>query len=268
MSYQFEVRMVGEDLSPEKVSSRDVAELIASVEQMIAAIVARDNPSLGIDESEVVVGLASVRQGSYVLQFETVYETQSQAALAATAQAVSSGQYDTLPYKSVEALRTVRKITRKYKTDTQLWENNGHHRQLAIVSPTTEIEVESKLVEGKTTLYGYVSGIMGDDPPRVRMRLLDGTMFTCNVTRANNLHVAKQIGQRLYTVVGIRGVAKWDASDMSLQYFLVEELTTYRKKPVDVALDALHKITAQDYADVDIDSLVADLRGYETEDIQ
>ena len=268
MTYQIEIRIIGEDLTPEKMSSRDIGTLIASVEQMIASIAARDTPALEVDESEVIVGLATVAQGSYVLRFETLYEAASQVAYRTATTAVATRRFDNLPPESIDAIKNIRKITRKYKTNTEFWENNGEYQQLAVVTPNTEIDVETHLISGTTTLYGYVSGIMGDDPPRVRLRLIDGTILYCNVSRKDNLRVARELGERLYTYVGVRGTARWNAGDLSLRHFLVEELTKYRQGSIEQSLDALYEVAGRFYEEYDATALVEELRGYGSEEFE
>lgn len=123
-TYLFEVRLVGEHLTPDKMSSRDVGQLISSIEQMIAWIVARDNPALGIDEKDVVVGLASVQEGSYVLGFQTVYESEAVKAYTAVTTAIATSNFRNLPTNSIEAVKQIRTITRKYRTNTEFWLQN------------------------------------------------------------------------------------------------------------------------------------------------
>jgi hypothetical protein len=264
--YLIEIRLVGENMLPDKISSRDVGGLITSVEQMIASIVARNNPALGLSDDEVIVGLAHIEQGSYILQFQTIYEAEVATAYAAISRSISSENYETLPIKSIDALKTVRKLTRKYRTDIQFWENNGHYVQLATVSLNTKIDAEIPTITGKTTLYGKVIGIGGEEPPRARLRLLNGVKFNCHITRRHELRIARELGQKLYSVVGVKGMARWDSRDMSLQYFLIEQLTPYVPKPVSQALDSLSQAAGKYYEDVsDIDMLVADMRGNDEE---
>lgn len=264
-SYLFEVRLVGEHLTPDKMSSRDVGQLIASVEQMIASIVARDNPALGIDEKEVVFGLASVQEGSYVLGFETVYENEAVKAYHAVTNAIATANFRNIPTNSVEAVKQIRTITRKYRTNTEFWLHNGQSTQLAIVKAETPIETEAFALKGSTTLYGTVVRIGGEDPPRVTIRLVnDGQLVTCNILnrRGTGLAIARQLGQRLYTRVGLRGTAHWNPYDMSLEYFVVEALTEYRATGITQALETLREIAGQHYeAVMDIDALVAGARG-------
>jgi hypothetical protein len=264
--YQIEVKIVGADITPEKISSRDIGELIASVEQMIASVVARDNPALQVDERDVVVGLAAIQSGSYVLQFRTVYDTEVAKAYATISQSIVSGNYSKLPRKSIDAIKDIRKISRKYRTSTELWETNGHHTQLATVSQNTAINLENPFATNRTTLYGTVISVGGEEPPRARLKLLDGTYLYCNITRREQLRIARQLGERLYQRVGVQGVARWDVFDMTIQYFLIERVTEYTRKSMQQAIASLYDIAGKYYENVgDIDALVADMRGTDGE---
>lgn len=259
--YVIEVRLIGEHLMPERISARDTGALIAAVEQMIASVVARDNPALGIDESEVVVGLAAVQAGSYVLQFQTPYVTEAASAWAKIGSAISQGAAS-LPVKSVDSLKTIRKATRKYNAVTEFWEYNGASTKLATIDAHTPIQVETATLKSRTTLYGRITRVGGEDPPRARLRLIDGQIMICNITRRDTLRIARQLGARLYEMVGVRGTAQWDIRDLSLQYFVIEELTPYESTSLNKALDTLAELAAHHYETVpDIEALVSDLRG-------
>ncbi len=264
-TYLFEVRLVGEHLTPDKMSSRDVGLLISSVEQMIASIVSRDNPALGIDEKDVVVGLASVHEGSYVLGFETVYESEAVRAYTTVTNAIATSNFRNLPTSSIEAVKQIRTITRKYRTNTEFWLHNGQLTQLATVKPEMPIETEVFALKGKTTLYGTVVRIGGEDPPRVTIRLVNNNqLFNCNILnrRGTGLAIARQLGQRLYTRVGLRGTAHWNPNDMSLDYFVVEEITEYRGTGIAQALESLREVAGHYYEAVsDIDAFISDARG-------
>lgn len=263
MTYTIEVRLSRQQLKPTNVSATDVAELIRSVEQAIAALVVRDNPKKKLSEDDVIVGLLTVNLNSYapVLVVDR-YEEEVSRAVGEVVSAINTQDYELLPSKTVETLKAVKRIGRKHNSDVEFWELNGERKRLATIKPDTKIEVITTFIEGRTTLYGYVLGISGDNPPYLRLRMLGGQTINCNVTAGEGLRVARVLGQRLYTDVGVRGIGRWDVSDMTLTYFLVEDITPYEKTSLTKALDALHEITADDYRQVsDINELVADLRG-------
>ena len=56
-----------------------------------------------------------------------------------------------------------------------------------------------------------------------RVRLSEYEVVSCRL----NEGLAKELGQRLYADVGLKGQATWDAKDHSLVYFRVEEILPY-----------------------------------------
>lgn len=262
-----EIKIMGENITPDKISSRDVGELIAAIETMVAVIVARDNPALGIDERDVTVGLADIEYGSLTTLFQSQYEVEVLDAIHQVATSINASDYNNTPTKVIESVETVRKIARKYSTDIEFWERNGQRIQLTTVNANTKIDVKIPTFSGKTTLYGTLIRVGGESPPRAGIRLITGNYVTCNITERENLRIARQLGERLYTEVGIYGTARWDLRDMSLDHFLIEQLTEYSRKSVDEALESLSIVAGKYYDRVsDIEKLVADIRGADEEE--
>ncbi|MBI1278921.1 MAG: hypothetical protein GC179_12405 [Anaerolineaceae bacterium] len=261
-----EIRILGENATPDKISSRDVGELISSIEIMLAAIVARDNRALGIDESQITVGLAAIEHHSYDLIFQSQFEQEVIVAANQVATSINTGNYSKIPSKSIEAVKTLRKIARKYSTDIEFWQKNGKNTQLATVNTNTKIDAEIPTSSGKTTLYGTVISVGGVEPPRASIRLSTGNIQVCHITRGQDLQIARQLGQRLYSEVGVYGTARWDLRDMSLDHFLIERVTEYSKKPVDQALESIYDIVGNYYSNVDIEQLITEIRGTDEEE--
>lgn len=254
--YIIEVRLNSDELSPDKISSRHIATLIGSFEQMIAAIVARNNPSLNIDESKVTVGLSAVYHGSYRAQFQSQYDKEVRAAYEIATNAIKLQDFGDIPTKSVDAIRRIRNIAREYRTETQFGYQNGQFIELASVSANTHIEVQIPEIEGETTLYGELTSIGGIKPPKASITLLDGKKLTCNVTEREGLRVARQLGRRLYTEIGVKGLARWDLRDMSIIFFRIDEVLDYEPKSITVALENTYNSMGHHLEAID------DLEGY------
>lgn len=268
MTYKIEVQLGVHNLTPDKLSSRDVGELISSIENMLEAIIVRDNPTLRLSTNDVILSLIGVHGSSSHFEFATEFDQVVESAYSIATTAIATNKYDVLPYKAVDAIKDIRKFSKKYNVATELWEVNGTRRQMAVVLPATEINVEEAgFIYGHTTLYGFVTGISGESPPRAKIRLLDGKTFDFHVTEKNNLQIARELGRRLYTDVGVRGNARWQLKDeLVLDYFLIEELAEFTPVPIEEALNSLNKIVGEDYALVDdIEALINELRGRDEE---
>src|SRR5690606_38320829 len=95
-----------------------------------------------------------------------------------------------------------------------------------------------------------------------KMILLNGARLDCNVTERDDLAVARQLGRRLYTEIGVKGEASWDLRDMSVVFFRIDELLDYQATPLPEALDNLYEIAGQHFEAIDaLDTFIADLRG-------
>src|SRR5258708_5989928 len=257
-----EVKILGENATPDKISSKDIGELITNVEIMLAAIVIRENHALGLSENEITIGLADIKHDSYDLVFQSAFEKEVVSATEQITASINSGDYTRIPAKSIDAIKTVRKLARKFYTDIEFWQVNGQNTRLAIVNSNTPIDVIIPMKSGKTTLYGTVVGVGGVDPPRARIRLLTGDILNCNITQRDELQIARQLGQRLYSEVGVYGSARWDLRDMSIDFFQIERVTSYSKKSISEALDSLNSIVGEQYRGIDdFDQFINEIRG-------
>ena len=257
-----EVRLAGSELSPLNVSARDTGKLITAVQNMIAAIVARQYPTLGLTEKEVTIGLSKIHQGSYRMDFATPYPQPVIRAYEQITSALERGIFNELPEKTVEALIEIRTVTRAYKTQTEFWLQNGQLNKLAEITQNTEIAYEPEIVEGGATLYGRVVRVGGENPPRAKIRFLDDKELNCNITQVDSLRVARELGQRLYETVGVRGRARWNIYDMGLVDFTVEEVLPYRTGLLLDNLTTLRNMVGEHLEEIDdIDTYTRNLRG-------
>jgi hypothetical protein len=71
----------------------------------------------------------------------------------------------------------------------------------------------------------------------------------------------QELGGKLYTVVGLKGVAEWWAEDLSITRFLANEITDYRETPIAEAISRLRDAIGKYYRDIDdIEEYMAGLR--------
>jgi len=256
-----EIRLNSEELTPGKMNSRHIGALIHAVEQMLAAVIVRDNPHLALEEKDVTIGLSAVHPGSYRLQFESQYDVQVRAAYEAVTTVIANGDFEKLPPRSFKALLHIQKVAREYRTEMLMGYLNGTFQELAAISASTPIVVETPTMTGETVLYGVLTSIGGTDPPVAKLRLLDGQLQTCNVTEKDNLRVARELGQRLYTEVGVRGEVRWDLRDMSIDHFRIDEVLSYRTIPITEAISNTYDVMGEYLETIDdIENYFADLR--------
>lgn len=256
--YYFEVVVTGRDFHTQLIRPAEVAKVITSVEKMIRAIVARDNPQLDIGENELVVGLSSVTQSELKNTFITPYEHEVSRAVELTARAINEENFAPIPVESIKAIKELRTFNKATRTATELRQGNGTYARLAELKPTTRIRVQSFILRNRTTMYGTLSRIGGYDPPRAYMRFLDGTKFSC---RVQDVELSHQMAQHLYQIIGVRGVAHWDIRNMLLHDFRIEELMPYTQTPLTEAMNGLQSVIGEYYEEIeDVRSYIANQR--------
>lgn len=248
------IRLVGEQLVPGSLRSRDLAQIIQSAEDMIASVVVRDNPHLSKDE--VVVGLLSIESGSVNLRFASPLRTLVFPAFSEITRSIEKEAYEDLPPGAIKSLNKMSSFTRSCNCEVQFFAADGDAEPAAVMTPETVVG-QMPLITGLATIYGEVIRVGGVEP-RVMVGLATGEKVFCNVEHG----LAKQLGQRLYSWVGLRGQGKWSAADFSLQEFRVKEITKFEDRPASEAMTQLAEQVGNYFGDIeDVEGYVADLRG-------
>lgn len=245
-----QVRLVGPEIAPGLVRSSDLADIIDSVEDMIASVIVMEDPSLKKDE--IVVGLLSVGEGSMTLEFASPLSDLVVPAFQEVAKAVEHDDYRGLPTSSINALERIATFSRKSNSNVEF---RGPNRDrvaevLGVISPSTTIK-PVPLMMGPTTIHGKVIRV-GGRKPKVMIELPNGESVFCDI----EYELAKELGQRLYSWVGLYGTAKWDSKDLSLKDFSIDRITEYEDTPLTEAVAKLSEVAGQYFEDID------DVEGY------
>jgi hypothetical protein len=218
-----EIRFTGNGISPGQVRSKEIAEIIEAVEEMIASKVVADNVELRKDV--VIVGLAEIKNES--LGFQFVLPSLAELSLLAfqeITESVSTGHFNSLPRDTIKPLKKVFNFARKYNCNAEMYERNGDRRLLATITPNTELpEVTS--ISGETILYGEITRVGGADSrnPRIQFKTIDGELIYCKTSKA----LAEVAGTRLYQQVGLIGTAEWNAETFEVEGFFVDQISEY-----------------------------------------
>lgn len=254
---RIEIRLVGEGVAPGLIRSKEIAEVITAVEEMIAAMVERENPDVKADE--ILVGLSAVTGGSMTLVFTPNMEALTVPAAEMVMGAIAARQFDTLPHRSLAALRSLHSFTRQHQAVTEFRTLNGASVLLAEITPQTTIP-EPALVTGITTLYGDILRVGGSEPKVQFRSISDQELIYCIATR----EMTRQAAVRLYERVGLRGEAVWDAETWELVSFKIEEILDYEDVGLVQAFAELREIVGAYFDQIDdVDAFVEQLRSAE-----
>ncbi|XGV99752.1 MAG: hypothetical protein ACAF41_12545 [Leptolyngbya sp. BL-A-14] len=218
-----EIRFTGNDISPGYIRSKEIAEIIEAVEEMIASQVISGNPEFRRDA--VVVGLSEIRNESLGFQFllPSLAELTLPAFLEIT-DSIATGRFNALSKDTIKPLKKVFSFARRHDCNAEIYERNGDRKLLATITPDTELP-EVTAISGETTLYGEITRVGGADArnPKIQFKAIDGELIYCNTTK----HLAEIAGAKLYQQVGLIGTAKWNAETFEVEEFFVAEISDY-----------------------------------------
>jgi hypothetical protein len=247
-----EIRLTGAQMIPGTVKSRELAEVIRSVEEMIASVVPYQNSSY--EKDQIVVGLASVQGGSIRLGFKSLLAPVVVMAYFSVANAVKTENFSTLPPDSRNALKKIVTFTRNHQCVAELLSPHDD-TLIASITPTTTVDTPG-LVRGETTLYGRILRV-GGKTPHVMFETVSGATIYCDTS----FKLAQELGHRLYEFAEISGTALWDPTVWHVREFRIESFVPSGEKTAEETIAELSRLVGRYFEDVDdVESYVSSIR--------
>jgi hypothetical protein len=248
-----EILLTGEGMSPGKIRSKEIAEVIESVEDMIASVVVREYPEL--KKETIVVGLKRIREGSIGLEFSPNLIELTLPATHRITKSIKENDFGVLPSNTLNSLRKLSAFTRRYQCNAEFLEQNGRVESLAVMTPETRIPDVYPL-SGETTIYGEITRVGGAEP-KIQFKTFDDQVIYCSTSRI----VAKKAGAKLYSKVGLYGLAEWNSETFEIENFHVIDISGYEEVPLSEAFDELTGLIGDSFDNIeDVDQFVSELR--------
>ncbi|AFN73830.1 hypothetical protein MROS_0587 [Melioribacter roseus P3M-2] len=241
----FELRFAGDDIKPENIRAKDLAEVISAFEDSLLKLILKDNREL--NEEKIIIGLVDVENGSAKLKFKSTIPEITLSALLLISTSISKNDFSQLPSSSIRSLKTISDFTKKRNCVAEFRANPLEEKPLASINKETSIEIpDTHYIIGETSIYGRVERV-GGVKPKVMIRLTDNNLISCDVSE----EVAKKLGQNLYKMIGFVGKAKWLAENYSLENFEIEDVIEYEETSLLQGLDELSSLIGEYWSDVD-----------------
>jgi hypothetical protein len=248
-----EILLTGEGMSPGKVRSKEIAEIIDSVEEMIASMVIHNHPEL--KKESIVIGLKSIRQGSIGLEFSPNLVELTLPATHRITKSIADNDFSVLPSSTINSLRKLSAFTRRYQCNAEFSTQNGKLEALAILTPETKIPDVYPL-SGETTIYGEITRVGGTEP-KIQFKTLDSKIIYCSTSKA----IAKKAGAKLYTKVELHGLAEWNSETFEIENFNVTNISDYEEILLSEAFDELADLIGDSFDSIkDVGRFVSEIR--------
>lgn len=248
-----EILLTGEGMSPGKIRSKEIAEVIESVEDMIASMVVRDHPDL--KKEVIIIGLKGIRQGSIGLEFSPNLAELTLPATRRIAKSIAENDFGILPSGALNSLRKLSVFTRRHQCNAEFFTQNGKLEALAVLTPETQIPDIYPLA-GETSIYGEITRVGGAEP-KIQFKTLDGQIIYCSTSKA----IAKKAGAKLYTNVELYGLAEWNSETFEIENFHVIDISDYEQASSSEAFEELANLIGDSFDSIkDVDRFVSEIR--------
>jgi len=253
---QYELRFLGQDMSPEKVSASDLGDLIESFESLLITNALKDNPNL--KKEDLSISLVSIKKGSLALGVSLHQPIIQAPIIKKISKDITRNDFSEYSGKEIEYLKSIFGFTKKHRCTAQISEGSEVKTLLAEITSETQISPTS-LITGETTIYGRIFAV-GGIVPNVHIETPSGEKLICKV----NLQLAKVLANRLYGWVGLIGKARWDSKFFQIQDFEIEEILDYEPGSTLKTIEELKKTYGKYFKDItDVEHFMDDLRSDE-----
>jgi hypothetical protein len=247
------ILLTGEGMSPGAIRSKEIGEIIISVEEMIASMVIHDHPD--VKKEDVVIGLKNVRPGSIGLEFSPNLTALTLPATRRITTAIAKNDFGALPSGALDSLRQLSAFARRHQCDAEFFTQNGKVESLAILTPTTQIP-ETYPLSGETTLYGEITRVGGAEP-KIQFKTLDGQTIYCSTSKS----MAKKAGAKLYTTVELCGRAEWNCETFKIENFHIIDISDYQTTSPSAAFKELADLVGNSFDGIDdVNQFVSEIR--------
>jgi hypothetical protein len=249
------IRLTGQEVAPGHLRSKEIAEIITAVEDLIAAVTVQHHKDLELDQ--IRIGLSSMASGSMTLTFDPNLEPLTVPAAQEIGLAIAENQVQRLPHMAYKPLGILQAFARRHDGTVEFGTLNGSVQLLGILDEQTVIPTPI-LLTGDTELYGRVTRVGGATDPTVQFRVI-GTdeLIYCKASE----EIACEVAVRLYKQVGLRGTASWDFFTRKMESFTIEEILPFEEVSAVEAFAELREVLGP-YADSieDVDEYATHLR--------
>ncbi len=251
MDEEIKIRLRGEDVKPGLIRSKEIAEILESVEEMAIAEALNHNPELNKDD--IIVGVYAIEDKSIGLKFKTTFASMVASSFISAAEAIERQEFEYLTPQTINSLKVLSGFSKRHSCEAII--GSGTDNDLAIISPETVIPSPS-YVYGQTEILGKVIRVGGKNP-KAMIELTDGSILYCDVPE----DIARQLGHQLYSLAKFEGFAKWESKTLELDEFKIHSVKEFPNMEPSKLFGELSNMLGNQFSSVsDVDGFVSSLR--------
>lgn len=227
----FHLKIAGPDVSPRSVDVDDLAEVIRSYRGALSSLAGSLSQLQKVEPEEITLGLVGVSGEEPDTDVLTLHGSDQCVVSARVLNTIlADSKEQSLPSRTRQFLRRLWKATYNSGWDSCQFIGNGSGIGTATISREKELIPDHTVFRGMTVLYGQCTRVGGVAKRTARIKLVNGDFIT---VRLRTFSLAKQIGERLYQTIGLKGEATWSHGDNKLIEFMADSLTDFTDRNAD-----------------------------------
>jgi hypothetical protein len=251
MDEEIKIRLRGEGIKPGLVRSREIAEILESVEEIAVAEALQANPEL--TKEDIIVGVYAIEDESIGLKFKTTFASLVVSAFISTASSIEKQEFEHLTPQTLNSLKVLSGFAKRHNCDAII--GSGSEQELAVISPDTVIPGPT-YIHGQSEILGRVIRVGGKNP-KAMIELVDGSTLYCEVPE----EIAKELGRQLYSLARFEGYAKWESKTLELEEFKIYSVKEFPNMGTSELFGKLSDIIGPQLASInDVEEFVSSLR--------
>ncbi|HXU32471.1 MAG TPA: hypothetical protein VN851_18035 [Thermoanaerobaculia bacterium] len=253
-----QVRFRGDGISPARIAASELSQLVKKVEEYVTQRVSTCRPDLAKDE--IIVSLNSVQDLSAGYGFVSSVPDAASEAFFVLGRAIEDQDFLGLGKSSRELVKTISSISRRHSCEADLTTPLANKDFKATITQDTKFGSSTR-IESETSIFGYLERI-GGAKPRFTLRVSEAETIHGEISEAD----AKALGPRLYSWVGLSGVAKWDPVSGETVDFKATSILPYKDSKLGDAISRLGESIGRYWdKEADVDRVLA--AGRESQDL-
>jgi hypothetical protein len=220
----FEVRLIGPDLSPEKVPLRAVGDVLAAVQNLASG---RDPFEQKPVPHEKGIGLVKVLRGSAVYCCLSRSPTEAVDNLARIGRLLASPDAEEAQGNAMIAalkpIQSLSEIAKSVKCRITVTATSAKKPLFSINEDDFQRIAGRLFVSGDTTIYGQIKRVGGATGMRCLMRIPGRHhILYCDVKSRD---LVRRLGQHLYEDIAATGTAEWIQRTWMIYSFTLKDFT-------------------------------------------
>lgn len=255
----FEVRLVGEGISPEAITLRQVGDALSAIQDIASG---RDPFEQSSVPAEKGIGLVDVSRGSAVFSCVARSPNEALENLALIGQMLRD--IETIDFaeqagRLVAALQPIQNLCDVARIVGCEIEVRANSQTIFSLQPPVYQQLSRRLlVTGETTIVGRVQRVGGATGMKCALRI-DGRrkLLYCNV---KDRKLVRRLGQKLYEPIAATGIATWISRTWRLRSFTISDFSQPRLGDVDEMFASLRAAGLDAWDHVDIDETLREMR--------